>query len=148
MLILFPSNQQVGLMREGRLLAEESPETLITLFRCDTLEDVFLILCKQQEEGHLRELEYLADDQRNGGLQNAESASSMAMSEIGHGSLDVSFPLYRISFSSIDDDSKFQMLTKRPPKKRNKSVGTFSLNRNHLKALMGKNWLQYFKNTA
>ncbi|KRT81367.1 hypothetical protein AMK59_5794, partial [Oryctes borbonicus] len=118
----------VGLMREGRLLAEESPEKLMNLFRCETLEEVFLILCKQQEEGQLRELEYMLEDQQNGFLHNAESQSSMAMSEIGQGSLDV--------------------LTNTRPIKRNKTISTFSLNKNHLKALMRKNWLQYFRNTA
>lgn len=76
-------------MREGRLLAEDSPDRLLTTFGCDTLEDVFLRLCKQQEDGQLRELE-LADEQLNGVLQNGESTSSIAMSDMGHGSLDVS----------------------------------------------------------
>lgn len=78
-------------MREGRLLAEDSPERLLNLFRCDTLEDVFLILCMRQEEGQLSDLEYNIDEHQNGGLQSAESASSIALSEMGHGSLDVGF---------------------------------------------------------
>ncbi|KAK9730736.1 ABC transporter [Popillia japonica] len=119
----------VGLMREGRLLAEDSPERLLNLFRCDTLEDVFLILCMRQEEGQLSDLEYNIDEHQNGGLQSAESASSIALSEMGHGSLDI-------------------LTKKSPPIKRNKQIGTFSLNKNHLKALMAKNYLQYFRNTA
>ena len=35
----------VGLMRAGRLLAENSPEDLMAQYNLDTLEDVFLKLC-------------------------------------------------------------------------------------------------------
>lgn len=39
---------QIGLMRSGRLLAEESPQTLLTMYRCSNLEDVFLKLSRKQ----------------------------------------------------------------------------------------------------
>jgi hypothetical protein len=35
-------------MRSGRLLAEESPQTLLTMYRCVSLEDVFLKLSRKQ----------------------------------------------------------------------------------------------------
>jgi hypothetical protein len=35
-------------MRSGRLLAEESPQTLLTMYRCTSLEDVFLKLSRKQ----------------------------------------------------------------------------------------------------
>lgn len=38
-----------GLMRNGVLLAEESPKTLLHKYKCMTLEDVFLKLCTGQE---------------------------------------------------------------------------------------------------
>ncbi|KAG7190145.1 hypothetical protein KM043_006275 [Ampulex compressa] len=38
----------IGLMRSGRLLAEESPRTLLTLYNCPSLEDVFLKLSRKQ----------------------------------------------------------------------------------------------------
>ena len=37
---------RVGFMRAGRLLAEERPSTLLTKYGLDSLEDVFLRLCK------------------------------------------------------------------------------------------------------
>lgn len=40
-------------MREGRLLAEESPSRLLQIFNTNTLEEVFLILSRRQEEGRL-----------------------------------------------------------------------------------------------
>lgn len=38
----------IGLMRSGRLLAEESPQSLLTHYRCTNLEDVFLKLSRKQ----------------------------------------------------------------------------------------------------
>ncbi|XP_037028883.1 ABC transporter G family member 20 isoform X3 [Bradysia coprophila] len=38
----------IGLMRSGRLLAEESPQALLTMYRCSNLEDVFLKLSRKQ----------------------------------------------------------------------------------------------------
>lgn len=35
-------------MRSGRLLAEESPRALLTMYNCPSLEDVFLKLSKKQ----------------------------------------------------------------------------------------------------
>ncbi|XP_059481223.1 ABC transporter G family member 20-like [Neocloeon triangulifer] len=41
---------RIGLMREGTLLAEDAPENLIRKHNCETLEDVFLMLSRRQEE--------------------------------------------------------------------------------------------------
>ncbi|KAL6445681.1 hypothetical protein ACFW04_000879 [Cataglyphis niger] len=38
----------IGLMRSGRLLAEEAPSTLLQIYNCATLEEVFLKLSRQQ----------------------------------------------------------------------------------------------------
>lgn len=38
----------IGLMRSGRLLAEESPQSLLTKYRCSNLEEVFLKLSRKQ----------------------------------------------------------------------------------------------------
>lgn len=35
-------------MRTGRLLAEESPQQLLTTYRCTNLEEVFLKLSRKQ----------------------------------------------------------------------------------------------------
>ncbi|KAK7792604.1 hypothetical protein R5R35_005320 [Gryllus longicercus] len=40
----------VGLLREGQLLAEKSPQQLLVLYNCPSLEDVFLKLCTKQGE--------------------------------------------------------------------------------------------------
>lgn len=41
----------IGLMRSGRLLAEESPSRLMEMHNVDTLEDVFLKLSRRQNMG-------------------------------------------------------------------------------------------------
>ncbi|XP_014615605.1 PREDICTED: ABC transporter G family member 20 [Polistes canadensis] len=40
--------QNIGLMRSGRLLAEESPRALLTMYNCTSLEEVFLKLSRRQ----------------------------------------------------------------------------------------------------
>lgn len=40
---------QVGLMRDGRLLVDENPQTLMDRFECTNLEDVFCKAITQQE---------------------------------------------------------------------------------------------------
>lgn len=39
---------QIGLMRSGRLLAEESPQVLLSMYGCQSLEEVFLKLSRKQ----------------------------------------------------------------------------------------------------
>ncbi|KAF4533241.1 hypothetical protein B566_EDAN005156 [Ephemera danica] len=49
----------IGLMRNGRLLAEESPHVLLSMYQCPTLEEVFLKLSRKQgsnSAGNLAEL--------------------------------------------------------------------------------------------
>ena len=39
----------VGFMREGKLIAEGSPDNLMEMFNATSLEQVFLCLCQEQE---------------------------------------------------------------------------------------------------
>ncbi|XP_065204441.1 ABC transporter G family member 23-like [Planococcus citri] len=50
----------IGLMRDGKLLAEDSPEQLMVQFNVETLEDVFLALCTKQttERAKLQSIDY------------------------------------------------------------------------------------------
>lgn len=45
---------QIGLMRGGKFLAEESPEFLLGKYHCESLEDVFLKLSVMQNMGKRR----------------------------------------------------------------------------------------------
>lgn len=81
---------QIGLLRGGRLLAEESPDQLLNLFGTDSLEEVFLILSKQQEDGRLPAVEnVISDDQNNTMVMSSNSNVSMVMTEMGNGSREV-----------------------------------------------------------
>lgn len=42
--------EQIGLLRDGQLLAEDSPDEILRKFDCDTLEDAFLKLALRQHE--------------------------------------------------------------------------------------------------
>nr|CAI5851258.1 unnamed protein product [Callosobruchus analis] len=46
----------IGLMRDGKLLAEDSPSQLLSTYGCANLEDVFLKLARQQKESKQDEL--------------------------------------------------------------------------------------------
>ena len=46
---VYRSANSVGLMRNGKILAEGSPETLLHRFNKNSLEDVFLHLCLQDD---------------------------------------------------------------------------------------------------
>lgn len=45
----FPISFQIGLMRSGRLLAEEAPQVLLSIYSCQSLEEVFLKLSRKQQ---------------------------------------------------------------------------------------------------
>lgn len=91
-------------MREGRLLAQESPGRLLSLFNTETLEEVFLILSRRQEEGRLDDISSYptTDDQNNSVLPtqaNTGSTISVATGstvDVGHGSTDVSSHFLRL----------------------------------------------------
>nr|CAD7409106.1 unnamed protein product [Timema poppensis] len=53
--------QDIGLMRGGRFLAEESPEQLMAHHMCDTLEDVFLKLSKMQNQKKRRRSSFMQE---------------------------------------------------------------------------------------
>lgn len=71
-------------------MAEESPSQLLNLFRKDTLEEVFLILSRRQEEGRLTTYDRVADDDNNCVIDSVNtSMASIPMSELGHTSTTV-----------------------------------------------------------
>jgi hypothetical protein len=48
---------QIGLMRDGTLLAEESPNQLLIKHNCSTLEQAFLDLSKRQTRSSIMDRE-------------------------------------------------------------------------------------------
>lgn len=50
----FSIQSQIGLMRGGKFLAEESPANLLLKYQCESLEDVFLKLAVLQNMGKRR----------------------------------------------------------------------------------------------
>ncbi|CAG9819085.1 unnamed protein product [Phaedon cochleariae] len=123
---------KIGLMREGRLLAEESPGRLLTIFNTTTLEEVFLILSRRQEEGRLTDVASLpiADDQNNTIVDATHLAGSTASV--------ATVSTFEISTGSTD------VLTTKPKENRCKTKNSMSTNR--MKALLDKNWKQFYRN--
>lgn len=77
---------QIGLLREGSLLAEKPPSELLNKFQTDSLEKVFLILSQKQNEGKLDAVDFAQNIK-------AETSSTTTLNSMytTHGSVDVSY---------------------------------------------------------
>lgn len=107
-------------MRQGRLLAEESPQDLISKFRADTLEEVFLELSRRQVEGTLPPQEF----------------APLAIE---------SNPSVTSSVTTLQENGSTNFLTEKLKREKKKS-SALSINPDRLKALFLKNWLQFIRN--
>ncbi|XP_066145077.1 ABC transporter G family member 23-like [Euwallacea fornicatus] len=113
---------KIGLMRGGKLLAEESPARLLEAFHTDTLEEAFLILSRNQDEGRINDaIETVNRPSENGVL----------------GSSDASVATFDIAYSSKEELAK-----KKTKIKKDKT----SLESHRIKALLDKNWKQFYRN--
>ncbi|XP_076266668.1 ABC transporter G family member 23-like [Rhynchophorus ferrugineus] len=118
---------KIGLMRNGKLLAEESPAKLLTHYHTDTLEEVFLELSKAQEEYNRTHIDTDAAKYESPPISAAPSFETCAED---YGSRDVIVPT-----------------TKGKGKEKKKDVGSssnFNIHRMH--ALFNKNWKQFYRN--
>lgn len=68
----------IGLMRGGKFLAEESPNSLLQSHNCDTLEDVFLKLSKIQNQGKRRRSSYMQEVMGPPGPAEVEATSEIS----------------------------------------------------------------------
>ncbi|RZC34174.1 ABC transporter G family member, partial [Asbolus verrucosus] len=115
----------IGLMRNGKLLAEESPTKLLNIFQTEVLEEVFFILSQRQSEGRLNELTLAGSLTQ---VQNSNTDVSLVSFDTTRGSTDV--------------------LTETPKNKKSKAVGGYTLNSKRIKALLDKNWKQFYRNIS
>ncbi|XP_050483054.1 ABC transporter G family member 23 [Bombus huntii] len=126
----------IGLMRSGRLLAEESPTRLMEMHNVDTLEDVFLKLSRKQNMGLRRRSSILSsvtgvppeghvDDEMSGEFGDNVSVSSRRKSIV-------------IDHLNVSD---------LPPE--DECHGTSRMvNPMHMKALIWKNFLWMWRNVG
>ncbi|XP_026670751.1 ABC transporter G family member 23 isoform X2 [Ceratina calcarata] len=124
----------IGLMRGGKLLAEESPSRLMEIHNVDSLENVFLKLSKRQNMGLRRRSsilssvtgvppEVIADDEMSGEFGDNVSISSRRKSIV------------------INDVSEL------PPEEQGSSKFKM-LDPQHMKALIWKNFLWMWRNVG
>lgn len=64
-----------GLMRQGRLLVEESPDFLMEKYKCPTLEAVFLQLSRASDNSSLQPSEVLVQSARSGDDEDKRSTN-------------------------------------------------------------------------
>ncbi|CAH1102721.1 unnamed protein product [Psylliodes chrysocephalus] len=117
---------KIGLMRDGRLLTEDSPDNLLATFNTQTLEEVFLILSQRQEAGQLP-------------LSNETTVNSSRLNETNEQYESTSV---MSSVQSIPEGYKStDMLTKKL--KPNISI----IGKRRMRALLDKNAKQFYRNT-
>ncbi|KAL0277533.1 UNVERIFIED_CONTAM: hypothetical protein PYX00_004783 [Menopon gallinae] len=132
----------VGLMRGGRFLAEDSPENLMQQYNSETLEDVFLKLSVMQNMNKRR---------RSGFMQELIGVKEETTSE-GPGD-DCSEISGEFGDAIQDDKSVIGVVATEPLPPEVEPETTFCehmkfLQKNHMKALIWKNFLWMWRNVG
>lgn len=117
---------KIGLMRGGKLMAEESPADLIVRFQAETLEEVFLSLSVRQNEGKL----------------SIEDCATVPQITVESGSVQSLGSEVSLTGKTGSTD----LLAECSTKKRRRKASPYSVNPDRLKALFYKNWYQTFHN--
>ncbi|XP_071625773.1 ABC transporter G family member 23 [Temnothorax longispinosus] len=129
----------IGLMRNGKFLAEESPAKLMEMHRLDTLEDVFLKLSKRQNVGLRRRSSILSSIT---GVPPEDDVDEMS-GEFGD---NVSISSRRKSVVIVEDGNV--TVPALPPEEEGDSSKHTMLNPMHMKALIWKNFLWMWRNVG
>ncbi|XP_012522405.1 ABC transporter G family member 20 isoform X2 [Monomorium pharaonis] len=129
----------IGLMRNGKFLAEESPSKLMEMHRLDTLEEVFLKLSKRQNLG-LRRRSSILSSITGVPPENSNDVDEMS-GEFGD---NVSISSRRKSVIIVDDGN----LPGLPPEEEGDSSKYSVINLKHMKALIWKNFLWMWRNVG
>ncbi|KAG5319387.1 ABCGK protein, partial [Pseudoatta argentina] len=128
----------IGLMRNGKFLAEESPTKLMEMHQLDTLEEVFLKLSKRQNLGLRRRSSILSSVT---GLPPEDDEIDEMSGEFGD---NVSISSRRKSIAIVDDGNV--RMSALPPEEKGSSKHT--INPMHMKALIWKNFLWMWRNVG
>lgn len=129
----------IGLMRNGKFLAEESPSKLMEMHRLDTLEEVFLKLSKRQNMGLRRRSSILSSIT---GVPPVQDDMEEMSGEFGD---NVSISSRRKSVVIVDDSNVLSAL---PPEEEDNSSKYTVLNPIHMKVLLWKNFLWMWRNVG
>ncbi|KAK0087918.1 hypothetical protein PV325_013694 [Microctonus aethiopoides] len=133
---------KIGLLRHGKLLAEESPSKLLAKYRCDSLEAVFLHLSQMQKDSEDNNVSQQINVGNNGEyLPELEEIThpSIASTTTTTGSSEVLDQNYNVSFNIT---------------RRNKTAPWMNNSKHHsikhrrfrrFQALMIKNFLQFIR---
>lgn len=127
-------------MRQGCLLAEDSPSNLLTSFGTNSLEDVFLILSQKQEAGVADFVgsEYISMVSKNSSSNSINSGGDFSSTaNVRQQNAKITTAVYFLKmFSSRSNNTN----------KTEKEISAWALEGYRLKALLFKNWIQFFRN--
>lgn len=142
----------IGLMRGGRFLAEESPQTLIRRYQAESLEDVFLKLSVMQNLGKRRRSSILAGVVDKVELPAIPNPAAIDLEEAELGEISGEFG-DNVSMSSKgrvvvtpDINPPVDSLPPEEKPKRGCMETFMPMKWHHMKALIWKNFLSLFRN--
>ncbi|KAL1498316.1 hypothetical protein ABEB36_009132 [Hypothenemus hampei] len=114
----------VAFMRNGKLLSQDSPENLLAIFQKESLEEIFLSICQEQQYELQNEVP---------ATQNVSQSSINSLNE-----------------SVIDNYGSTDELRKSSDKEKKHdkgiSMSSLQLHPYRMKALINKNWKQFYRN--
>ncbi|CAG9760963.1 unnamed protein product [Ceutorhynchus assimilis] len=117
---------KIGLLRKGKLLVQGSPNELLSFYNKESLEEVFLLLSQRQDESKLSSA---ANGISTLGSAASSTSSSMESFVAGYGSRD--------ALTNSKDNAKSEKIT---------YMSAMSLDKRRMKALLNKNWKQFYRN--
>ncbi|KAJ9590920.1 hypothetical protein L9F63_016018, partial [Diploptera punctata] len=142
----------IGLMRSGRLLAEESPQVLLATYGCNSLEEVFLKLSRKQASETELDAANLANNRDEASLHWSHKEDTVNVSEES-GVIGLNFHQSKEVLISDSTNGLNQMNGGRPAKEM-KSVKSACIDCMHIttpgkmRALLQKNFLRMWRNVG
>ncbi|XP_050435572.1 ABC transporter G family member 23-like [Adelges cooleyi] len=142
---------KIGLMRNGRLLAEESPAVLLTRYDCQSLEEVFLKLSRKQ-----RSDDTTADTSNNISLATTKTSDLAKASKTAEEETDSPEPPDSVATEDVvisiqpnsDGGTAAQVLKIKPEERRRDSCCCGITSWGKTKALLQKNFLRIWRNVG
>lgn len=138
-------------MRNGVLLAEDTPDNIMQRYEVSTVEEAFLILSQKQgvnDEVDNKQLQLPPNLQKQSALvATGATALEIITSNDSCTNLDLNSNniIKQINSSHLQDELKDAKAMKECGESKNSAISWWTMTRGRLKALMVKNFIQLFR---
>ncbi|XP_055376981.1 ABC transporter G family member 23 [Condylostylus longicornis] len=124
----------IGLMRSGVLLAENSPEEILTKYGCNSIEDAFLLLSQKQGKSDEAQKSIIKEQ-----TQNSNTPIQVITSETNE----------KIATLQTGEEFRFKKRMSFQEQRAPGFIGTFHFtSTRRMKALLAKNWVQFVRQSS